>query len=203
MVRTKRRQGPSGRFRRSRWLAIWLTPWCCFVGASAHAHHIIGTPHYVVDSDYPDPILTLTEAVGPWRLTLTQAPGNPDAAGTATIRLQVNDAVTGEPFRQAISVQIQQQRAFGSGVDIYGPESVPPEEGAYEFEVTYPRVGNYIVSLTLREGEKPLGLVFPVVVGQPGRPWVSLASFIIGVALLMLIVRAIKVKQLRRKALSP
>ena len=176
---------------------IWFATGIMLVGAPAHAHHIICTPHYVTDSDYPEPILTLAENVGPWRVQMIHAPGNPAPDQLAEIRFQVSNLSAGNELSQPVSVRIRRQQAFGSGVDIYGPQLVAPEAGFYELRMTYPETGNYLVSLTLPEGEKPNGLVLPIVIGQPGQPFVILASFIIGVAILMLVVRAIKIKQNR------
>ncbi len=203
-VKTRWRWHLLGRYRRSqrRAIALWLATGIILAGAPAHSHHIIGTPRYVADSDYPEPILTLAETVGPWRVQLIHAPGNPASAQPAEIRFQVSNLSAGTEVWQPVSVRVRQLHAFGSGVDIYGPALVAPEEDTYKLRVTYPEVGNYLVSLSLPEGEEPAELVVPVVVGEPGRPWVSLASFIIGLGLFMLVVRAIKLKQSRRRASS-
>ncbi len=190
------------RFRPSQGMAtaLWFVTGIILAGAPAHAHHIICTPHFVADSNYLEPILTLAENVGPWRVQMIHAPGNPVPDQPVEIRFQVSNLSAGKEYRQPVRVRVRQQQAFGSGVDIYGPQFVAPEKDSYELRVTYPEMGNYLVLLTLQEGEKPSGLVLPVVVGQPGRPWVNLASFIIGVGILMLVVRAIKLKQSRRRA---
>lgn len=193
-----------GRLGRSRGITItiWFATGILLVEAPAHAHHIICKPHYVTDSDYPEPILTLAENVGLWRVQMIHAPGNPSPDQPTDIRFQVSSLSAGNELGQPVSVRILRQQAFGSGVDIYGPQLVAPEEDTYELRVTYPEKGNYLVFLTLQEGEKPTGLVLPIVVGQPGQPLVILASFILGVGILMLVVRAIKIKQSRQRSSS-
>ena len=54
----------------------------------------VGTPHYIVHGDYPEPILTLAEAVGPWRFQLIHAPGNPAPAQPSEMTARTPAAVT-------------------------------------------------------------------------------------------------------------
>lgn len=188
----------------SQWMvrALWIAGVICFLAAPTYAHHIICTPHFVSNSNYPEPILTLAENVGQWQVQLIHYPGNAAPDQPVDIRFQVTNIADEREFNQPVSVRIERQQAFGSGIDIYGPQLISPVGNSYELRMEYPQAGNYLVLLTLTEGDSrtPTGLVLPVVVGQPGQPWVILAVFIISVCVFILVVRAIKVKQNRSKA---
>ncbi|MCP3902249.1 MAG: hypothetical protein GY715_01325 [Planctomycetes bacterium] len=172
------------------------------VAGPAHGHHVLGVPHYVTDSAYPEPILTLTETVGRWRIELVHSPGAPEPTQSADIRFRVTNVGAGSDVVPPVTVTVRRLHVFGPGLDVHGPDRVTPEEGSYVLSVLYPTEGNYIVKLALVEAGQRSDLVFPVVVGTPGRPWVTLATFVIGLGILLIVVRALKVKRARRCASS-
>ena len=168
------------------------------VGAPAHGHHVIGVPHYVTDADYPEPILTLTERVGPWRIGLIHVPGNPDPSQSTEIRFRITNSASGNDLDQPVSVSVRRLRVLGPPMEVDTPYRVMPEQGSYDLRVSYPSTGNYHVTLSFTDGEVQSDMVFPVVVGAPGRPWVTLAIFVIGLGILLVFVRALRMKQARR-----
>jgi hypothetical protein len=176
-------------------LAIVLAP------TPAHAHHVIGKPHYVTDGDN-EPMLTLVETLGQWRVDLTHTPGKPDPDQTTELRFRITNVDSGRGLSRPVTVTARQVHAFGSAVTIHGPQALDGDDDVYEVTLTYPDEGNYLVSLSFPDGDNDSRLAFPVVVGTPGRPWVSLSAFVIAMVVFVLTIRAIKLKRDRRESLT-
>ncbi len=166
----------------------------------ALAHHIMGVPHYSYDENYPQaPVLKLVDTVGDWQLQLTGYPGNPVPGEPTELHVYVVRELDRAVYDLPVSVTIRQQHLGGSRETIFGPADARRSENVFKFYPTYPEEGHYEVTIGFEDGAEGIStLTFPLVVGEPGSPWVPVALFGGGLVLLLLVVRAIKIKQARR-----
>lgn len=174
---------------------------CFFFYSKAYAHHIIGLPHYAYEENYPQaPVLKLVELVGKWKFQLTAYPGNPVPGVRSEIHVYITEKQSGELLELPVTLWVHQQNLWGSDL-VYGPSDSVLEENLYKFYVTFPRIGNYNLRLEFPDGDIRSSLEFPMVIGEPGSPWVVLGSFVGGICFLLLLIRALKIKRMRRKTL--
>jgi ferredoxin-type protein NapH len=165
------------------------------------AHHIMGIPHYSYDKNYPQaPVIKLVEHVGRWEVQATGYPGNPQPGSRTEVHAYAADPRTREVYDGEMSLEVFRLSPFGGKESIYGPTVGRPDENLVKFYPTYPEEAGYELVLHLkRQGEHDT-LRFTLVVGDPGQPWVPLAVFCAGVILLLIVVRAIRIKRRRRLA---
>jgi len=165
----------------------------------AHAHHIIGIPHYAYDDSYPQkPVLKLREQVGDWELQLTSYPGNPVPGERTVIHAYVRAERTKAVYRLPVTLEVFLQPAFGSRERVFGPEASSGDENMFKYQPVYPAVGNYEVVLSFQDGAVVSTMRFPMVVGEPGSPWTGLLFYAGGFAVFVIVVRAIRIKRARR-----
>ena len=175
---------------------------CLGTTTPARAHHVMGRPHFVVDERYPDPIMTLKEHVGPWVCQVEHSPGNPVAGSDSRFRVQVSCPQGSAPIGK-FSVRVQRLHLLAAGTFVFSADMAPDADGNATVLICYPADGNYVVSFSLGDAERPGRLTFPVVVGMPGAPGVTIVGFIASVFALVITVRAIRIKRERRQAGAP
>lgn len=163
----------------------------------ALAHHVVGRPRFVSDSRYPLPIMTMLEPVGPWLIEMIQSPGDPGPVEAVEMHIEVSHSATERSLARPVEVTVRRLEAFAAGTTVFGPRSIMPDEGAYELRLEYPTTGNYLVSFAFEESEIRSELVFPVVVGKPGAPWVILIGFLMTLGLFLIVIRAVRIKSER------
>lgn len=171
-----------------------------FFGAVPSAHHILGIPHYSYDESYPQaPILKLVEIVGHLEFQLTSYPGQPKPGIRTEIHLYVSEKQTRELYQKPITMMIRKQAIFESSEEtVYGPQTSNITQNLYKFYPTYPTDGNYMVKLSFEDETGISTMEFPMVVGEPGSPWTVLFSFLGGMGFFVIVIRAIRIKHLRR-----
>lgn len=164
------------------------------------AHHILGIPHYAYDESYPQaPVMRLRERVGDWEVMLTCYPGTPRPGERSEIHVYVTQRHRmRRPYGQPLALSVLRQTMLGGKAPIYGPNTVAPQQNLYKFFPRYADAGHYEVLLEMKRADGYDTLRFPMVVGEPGNPWVTTVGFVGGLAFLLIVVRAIKIKRDRR-----
>lgn len=171
-------------------LVFGLTP-------PVHAHHIMGIPHYSYDENYPQaPVLKLVETVGNWEFQLTSFPGNPKPGDRTELHVYVIQETSRKVYDKPLALTIHRVGALGRE-QIYTKESTLLEN-VYKFYPTYKEEGNYELTLSFADETGTSTLTFPMVVGEPGSPWVALGGYMSGLLLFVLVIRAIRIKRRRR-----
>jgi hypothetical protein len=172
----------------------------CFIYMlSAQAHHILGIPHYAYDESYPQaPILTYKVKAGVHEVQMTGYPGNPQPNEACSLHVYVRSLDGGAPFDGAVSLKVHRDRFILADPLIYGPSEAKLEEAIYKFYPRFDQEANYNVFIDFEYNGEPWTIELPMVVGEPGNPWVVLGSVGGGLALFIIIIRAIRIKQKRR-----
>lgn len=173
------------------------------LAAPALAHHILGIPHYAYEDSYPQaPVIKYSVEAGPYVVELTGYPGRPVPGERAKMHayLRSRDG-TGGPYQGPVCVRVVEGAHHGedsSGVNIYGPETLLPEDVFYVFCPTYPDDGIYTVKLAFEAEGQPFTISFPMTVGEPESAWVPVAWGGAALFFLLIVVRAIAIKRQRR-----
>lgn len=173
------------------------------LAAPALAHHILGIPHYAYEDSYPQaPVIKYSVEAGPYVVELTGYPGRPVPGERAKMHayLRSRDG-TGGPFQGPVRVRVVEGAHHGedaSGVNIYGPETLLPENVFYVFCPTYPDDGIYTVKLAFEAEGQPFTISFPITVGEPKSAWVPVAWGGGVLLFLLVVVRAVAIKRQRR-----
>lgn len=182
---------------RSRFVAAVL------IGASLApglgAHHILGIPHYAYDENYPQaPVITYKVAAGPFLLELTGYPGKPIPGELSTMHAYIyRDDASKDVFPGPIEASVTRE-ALGSKETIFGPVATRFEEKLHKFSPVYGEAGRYNVRLEMELEGQPYEIDFPIAVGDPPNPFATLVAWLGAIALLIVVVRAIKIKRERR-----
>jgi len=169
----------------------------------AHAHHVLGVPHYAYDEEYPQaPVMKLRQDIGPWEIQLTQYPGKPVPGERAQVHVYMVDAQTRRLYDGDVTVVVEEIRMTGSREIVYGPTTSNIDENVFKFFFTYPEEGNYEITIGFTDSEGPSTLAWPVAIGDPGSPWSALILFFGGGGLFVLVIRAIRIKRARSHNVS-
>ena len=169
------------------------------LSTSAEAHHILGIPHYDYDESYPQaPVLKLVENLGDWEVQLTGYPGNPAPGVRTQVNVYVAKKETRALYEQPVTLTVYRQPVLGQKKVVYGPDETALQENVYKFYPTYPSVGNYEVKLEFAVGQTGSTLRFPMVVGEPGSPWIVVCWFTGSIACFLIVIRAVRIKRDRR-----
>jgi len=176
-----------------------------FLSTPARAHHILGIPHYAYDEQYPQtPILTYIAQLGPLEIKMTGYPGMPQPGERCTLHVYAVDMNSGTPFDGGVTMSVFRERLLGSNTIVYGPVRANLEDDAiYKFYPEFEREANYIVRIEYETEGVPWVIDLPMVAGEPGSPWVTLGGFGGGIALFLILMRAIRIKRARYLRLHP
>lgn len=179
---------------------VWMVALLAGAASVAHAHHIIGIPHYAYDQNYPQaPVLKLLERVGSWDFQLTSYPGTPTPGERTEIHLYVADAATRAVYRDSVRIEVFAVSAFGANERVYGPCEDTGDEKLFKFQPVYPADGNYEIVFSFPDGDVISTLRFPMVVGEPGSPFWSVGLYAAGLLCFVVVIRAIRIKRERRR----
>lgn len=165
------------------------------------AHHILGLPHYEYKDNYPQaPVLEYPAQTGPYDVLLSAYPGRPVPGEPASVVVYIKDRETGAPYGTPVSLRVRTQGAFGEGREILPPTRRAPTTNQFKYTVTFPEAGEYIVELTVDvEGQVEV-IPFLMVAGDPRAPATVPLLVAAGLALLVIAVRAVKIKRARRQS---
>ena len=163
-------------------------------------HHILGLPHYSYKENYPQvPTLEYPATTGPYDVLMTSYPGKPVPGEPASIAFYIKNRETGQPYDKPVSVRVLQSFTFGQNKVIYPPSQHSPFDNLHKCMVTFHEDAEHIVELTMDvEGQTEV-IPFLMVAGEPTATVSIVVAIVAGLAVFLVVVRAIKIKRQRRK----
>lgn len=168
-----------------------------------YAHHILGVPHYNYDEAYPQtPILTMKTEVHGFSIEITGNPGNPQPGDRCNLHVYIRDLETGKPYDGTVTLSVERERMLIRNERMYGPIDGKIEEAMYKFHPEFDLVGNYAVLASFHARGEEWIIEMPIVVGEPTSPWRAAAPYLGGITLLLVVARAMRIKQKRRATIS-
>ncbi len=171
----------------------------CFITNQAHAHHILGLPHYSYKDNYPQaPTLEYPATTGPYQVLMTCYPGTPVPGEASTVAFYIKHIQGDTPYAQPVTMRVLQTFTFGSSREIVAPSQREPFDNQHRYTVTFPQDGEYIVELTMDVEGRPEVIPFLVVCGNPTATKSIVVFLGGGLAVFLVSVRAIKKKRERR-----
>lgn len=180
-----------------RWLALVVT---LAAAGPARAHHILGIPHYAYDEQYPQtPVLTYRVDAGAWEVKTTGYPGVPQPGERTSFHVYLRHRESGRLFDGPVTLTVKRDRLIGSDPVVYGPATAEQEEAVFKFHPEFAETANYVVRIHFDADGAPWDIDLPVVVGEPGSPWLVLGGAGALLALFLLVVRAVRIKRARRE----
>jgi hypothetical protein len=186
---------------RTRWLLNGLLLVCSLPVA---AHHILGVPHYAYDEDYPQaPVLTYKVQAGPNEVEMTTYPGRPAPGERCSLHVYILPTDKERIFDAPVTLTVFRDRMIGADPVVYGPMEAQREEALYKFYPQFPLESDYVVRIDFMESDESWTIDLPIVVGEPGSPWVLLGGIAFGVIAFLVVIRALRIKMQRRTAAAP
>lgn len=177
---------------------IVLLLFAVFLPTRAAAHHILGLPHYSYKEHYPQaPTLEYPATTGPYDVLMTSFPGHPVPGERTTIAFYIKDRNTGLPYDQPVSMRVLQTATFRANKVILEPTIHEPTTNQHKYFVTFPQDGEFIAELTMDVEGKAEVIPFLMVAGQPSAALSIVIAVAIGLAVFLLVVRAIRIKRKR------
>lgn len=171
------------------------------VASLAQAHHILGIPHYAYDEQYPQtPVLTYRVDAGAWEVKMTGYPGVPNPGERTSLHVYLQHRATGRLFDGRVTLTVRRDRLIGSDPIVYGPIAAALEEAVFKFHPVFEETANYMVRIHFDVDGEPWDIDLPVVVGEPGSPWLVLGGVVGLGVLFLLVVRALRIKRARLAA---
>jgi NAD-dependent dihydropyrimidine dehydrogenase PreA subunit len=170
------------------------------IPATAHAHHILGLPHYSYKENYPQaPVLEYPATAGPYNILLQSYPGKPNPGEQVNLVFDITNTKTGKRYGQPVKIRVLQTFTFGENREIFSATKEQLGDVLYKVYPTFPEEGEYVVELTIDIDGKEEVIGFLMVVGNPSPATSILVTVIGALAVFLITVRAIKKKRQRRK----
>ena len=170
-----------------------------FISLSAWSHHILGTPHYAYNEEYPQtPTLTYKAEMGEYNVNMTCFPGRPQPGDRTSLHFYVQHVGTEKPFSGTVTLTVFKDNMIGDDPIVYGPIEGELEEAMFKFSPQFMDEANYIIRLEFYADGAPWILDLPMVAGEPGSPWSVIGGVGMGFAAFFIVIRAIRIKQTRR-----
>ena len=165
----------------------------------AVAHHILGIPHYAYDEQYPQtPVLTYRVDAGPHEVKMTGYPGVPRPGERTSLHVYVVRRDTSAPFTGTVTLTVLRDRLLASDSIVYGPITATLEEAVFKFFPEFEAEANYLARIQFDAEDEPWTIDLPIVVGEPGSPWLVVSIVGTVTVIFLLVVRALRIKQRRR-----
>jgi hypothetical protein len=160
----------------------------------------MGIPHYAYDESYPQaPVITYAVEAGPYLVKVTGYPGKPGPGELAQVHAYV--VRSDDPsaiFDGPIDARLERDGWLGPSV-VWGPSATRFEENLHKLSPQFGGEGHYRIRLELDLEGQPYEIDFPMVVGEPSGATATLLGWSGGLALLVVLVRAAKIKLDRRR----
>ncbi len=181
-------------------IALLLCTAALFTPAPSAAHHILGIPHYAYDEQYPQtPVLTYRVDAGAHEVRMTGYPGVPAPGERCSLHVYIRRASTGAAFDDKVTLTVTEDRLIGTDPIVYGPVTAGLEEAVYKFFPTFDSEANYSARIEFEADSEPWIIDLPIVVGEPGSPWIVLGSVAAATVIFLVFVRAMRIKRRRRE----
>lgn len=169
------------------------------INVTAWGHHILGTPHYAYDEEYPQtPTLTYGAEMGAYKVNMTCFPGKPQPGDNTSLHFYIQHLETGAVFSEPVTLTVFKDRLLGDDPVVYGPIQGELEEAMFKFFPRFMDEANYTIRLEYYADGAPWVLDLPIVAGEPGSPWSVVGGVAITFALFLIVIRAIRIKRTRR-----
>lgn len=164
----------------------------------AEAHHILGIPHYAYDEQYPQtPVLTYRVDAGANEVKMTGYPGVPEPGEQGSLHVYIRRRETGKLFDGPVTLTVMEDRLIQSDPVVYGPITARLEDSLYKFYPQYAAEANYVVRIEFEADGAPWTIDLPIVVGEPGSPWLVLGGVGGATLIFLIVVRAVRIKMRR------
>jgi hypothetical protein len=168
------------------------------MAVTADAHHILGVPHYAYDDDYPQtPVLTYRVDAGAYDVKMTGYPGKVEPGQRCSLHLYVHHKASGEVLDVPITMRVTLDRLLVEDPVVYGPMQARLDERIYKFHPHFDEEGEYLVNVQFEADGEPWSIDLPLVVGEPSSPLLLLGTSVAGLTLLIVALRAIRIKRAR------
>jgi hypothetical protein len=165
------------------------------------AHHILGIPHYAYDESYPQaPVITYAVEAGPYLVKVTGYPGKPAPNELSQVHAYiVRSDDSAAIYSGAIAARLERDGLLGPSV-VWGPTAMRFESNLHKLAPQFGDEGRYRLRLEMELEGQPYEIDFPMVVGEPASATATLLGWAGAVALLVVVVRAARIKLERRRA---
>jgi hypothetical protein len=130
---------------------------------------------------------------------MTGYPGVPKPGERCSLHVYIRRASTGALFDDRVTLTVAEDRLIGSDPVVYGPVTAQLEESVYKFFPEFESEANYVAKIEFQADGEPWILELPMVVGEPGSPWLVLAGVSAATVVFLVFVRAIRIKKRRRE----
>ena len=171
-----------------------------FTPLPAVAHHILGIPHYAYDEQYPQtPVLTYRVDAGAHEVRMTGYPGVPAPGERCSLHVYIRRSDTGASFDDRVTLTVTEDRLIGSDPIVYGPVTATIEEAVFKFFPVFELEANYSARIEFEADGEPWIIDLPIVVGEPGSPWLVLGGVAIATLSFLVVIRALRIKSRRRE----
>jgi hypothetical protein len=178
---------------------LLATTLCLCTFLPAWSHHILGTPHYAYDEEYPQaPILTYSAEQGAYDVKMTCFPGKPRPGDNTSLHFYIKHRETGAAYSETVTLTVFKDRLIGDDPIVYGPIQGELEEAMFKFFPKFNEEANYTIRLEYEADGAPWILDLPMVAGEPGSPWTVVGSIALAAGVFLIIIRAIRIKRKRR-----
>ncbi len=168
------------------------------------AHHILGIPHYAYDEQYPQtPVLTYRVDAGAHEVRMTGYPGVPAPGERCSLHVYIRHSGSGALFDDTVTLTVSEDRLIGSDPVVYGPITASLEEAVYKFFPEFESEANYVARIEFEADGEPWIIDLPMVVGEPGSPWLVLAGVALATVIFLVVIRAVRIKRRRRARRAP
>ena len=168
------------------------------LSCNAWSHHILGTPHYAYDEEYPQtPILTYGAELGAYKVNMTCYPGKPKPGDNTSLHFYIKHLQTGQAFDDSVTLTVFKDNLIGEDPVVYGPVEAQLEEAMFKFFPRFEEEANYTVRLEYYADGAPWILDLPMVSGEPGSPWTVIGGFVGILLVFFIVIRAIRIKRAR------
>ncbi len=181
-------------------IALLLCSLWMFAPAAATAHHILGIPHYAYDEQYPQtPVLTYRVDAGAHEVRMTGYPGVPAPGERCSLHVYIRRSDSGATFDDQVTLTVSEDRLIGTDPVVYGPVTATLEESVYKFFPEFESEANYTARIEFHADNEPWMIDLPMVVGEPGSPWLVLAGVAVATSIFLVVIRAVRIKKRRRE----
>jgi ferredoxin len=164
----------------------------------AAAHHILGIPHYAYDDQYPQtPVLTYRVDSGPFEIKMTGYPGQPKPGERCSVYVYIRYLADGTLFDGPVTCTVMRKRWFGADPIVYGPNAAALEQSVFKFYPQFDAEAEYRLRVEFKAEDVPWTIELPMVVGEPGSPWLVVGGSAAGVFVFLVVIRAVRIKRAR------
>jgi hypothetical protein len=130
---------------------------------------------------------------------MTGYPGVPEPGEPNSLHVYVREAGDGELFDGTVRLTVFEDKLIGTDPIVYGPMDASLDERLYKFYPTFPIEADYLARVFFEKDGTPWTIDLPIVVGEPGSPWVVVGGAVGALVLFLIVIRAARIK-MRRSA---